>query len=153
MHEAGEIARQMGLALRVEFIRQSTFISTLPTLLKMTRAAGHANVAPMFDFYHFLSGLSKMEDLALLRPGEIAHVHIQDVPDLPRELLDSATRVIPGDGVAPLGLVLQALAKKGYAGPVSVELFLPQFQQGDPFAVAREIREKTEAVMRRALVF
>ena len=152
MHEAGEIARQFGLALRVEFIRQSTFISTLPTLLKMTRAAGHASVAPMFDFYHFLTGWSKMEDLDLLRQGEIAHVHRQDVPDLPRELLDGATRVIPGDGVAPLALVLSALAKKGYAGPLSVELFLPQFQQGDPFAVAREIREKTEAVMRRALV-
>jgi len=38
------------------------------------------------------------------------------------------------------------------AGPLSVELFLPKFQQGDPFEVAREIRQKSEAVMRQARV-
>jgi 2-keto-myo-inositol isomerase len=150
MHEAGEIARQFNLSLRIEFVRTSTFISTLPTLLKMTRAAAHPNLAPMFDCYHFWSGLNKLEDMDLIRPGEIGHAHFQDVPDMPRELLDSSTRVIPGDGVSPLTRILDKLAGKGYAGPLSVELFLPEFQQGDPFEVAREIRRKAEAVMRRA---
>ena len=150
MRAAGEIARQFSLSLRIEFLRSSTFISTLPTLVKMTRAAAHPNVAPMLDCYHFWSGLSKLEDLDALRPGEIQHVHFQDVPDMPRELLDSATRIIPGDGVSPLTRILGKLGDKGYAGPLSVELFLAKFQQADPFAVAREIRQKAEAVMRRA---
>ena len=85
-------------------------------------------------------------------PGEIGHVHFQDTPDLPRELLEQTTRVIPGDGVAPLQTILRKLANKGYAGPLSVELFLPKFTQGDPFEVAREIRQKSEAVMRQARV-
>ena len=34
----------------------------------------------MFDFYHFWSGLNKLEDLDQIRPGEIQHVHFQDVP-------------------------------------------------------------------------
>ena len=38
------------------------------------------------------------------------------------------------------------------AGPLSVELFLPRFQQGDPYEIAREIRMKAEGVMRRARV-
>ena len=150
MHEAGEIARQFNLSLRIEFVRTSTFISTLPTLLKMTRAAAHPNLAPMFDCYHFWSGLNKLEDMDLIWPGEIGHAHFQDVPDIPRELLDSSTRVIPGDGVSPLTRILEKLADKEYAGPLSVELFLPKFQQGDPFEVARETRQKAEAVMRRA---
>ncbi len=135
-----------------EFIRTSTYISTLPTLLKMTRAAAHPNVAPLLDFYHFWSGLNKLEDLDLIRPGEIGHVHFQDVPDIPRELLDSTTRIIPGDGIAPLNRMLRKLAEKEYAGPLSVELFLPKFQQADPFEVAREIRQKAEPVMRQARV-
>ena len=106
----------------------------------------------LFDCYHFWSGQSKFEDLDLLRPGDIGHVHFQDVPDMPRELLDQTTRVIPGDGVTPLVKILRKLAEKGYAGPLSVELFLPKFQQGDPFEVAREIRQKSEAVMRQARV-
>src|SRR5215469_314261 len=152
MREAGDIAKQFNMSLRVEFVRSSSFISTLPTLLKMTRAAAHPNVMPMFDCYHFWSGLNKLEDLDQIRPSEIGHVHFQDVPDIPRELLDNTTRIIPGDGVSPLIHILRKLAEKGYTGPLSVELFLPKFQQGDPFEVAREIRQKAESVMHQAHV-
>lgn len=150
MRAAGDVVRQFEMSLRIEFLRNSTFIATLPTILKMTRAAAHPNVKPMLDCYHFLSGLSKLEDLDLIDNGEIGHVHFQDVPDMPRELLDSSTRAIPGDGVSPLTHVLRKLAEKGYAGPLCVELFLPRFQEGDPYEVAREIRTKAEAVMRAA---
>jgi len=152
MREAGDIAKQFNMSLRIEFVRTSSFISTMTTLLKMTRAAAHPNLAPMFDCYHFWSGLNKLEDLDLIRPSEIGHVHFQDVPDMPRELLDNTTRIIPGDGVSPLIHILRTLADKGYAGPLSVELFLPKFQQGDPFEVAREIRQKAESVMHQARV-
>ena len=69
---------------------------------------------------------------------------------MPRELLDNTTRLIPGDGIAPVERMLRTLAEKGYGGPLSVELFLPQYQKGDPYEVAREIRQKSETVMRRA---
>ena len=136
----------------IEFARNSTFLSTLTSSLKVIREAAHPNVRPMLDCYHFWSGLNKFEDLDLLRPNEVAHVHFQDVPDLPRELLDNTTRIIPGDGVSPLVRILRKLAEKGYSGPLSVELFLPEFQQGDPYEVARRIREKCAAVMRQARV-
>jgi 2-keto-myo-inositol isomerase len=148
MREIGTIAKQAGLLAMIEATRASTFVAALPTMLKMTRAAG--NVAPLLDCYHFWSGPSKLEDLDLIRAGEIGHVHFQDTPDLPRELLEQTTRVIPGDGVAPLTAILRKLASKGYAGALSVELFLPKFTQGDPFEVAREIRQKSEVVMRKA---
>jgi sugar phosphate isomerase/epimerase len=150
MREVGEIASQYKLTFLVEFLRNSTFISTLSTLVRMTREAGHPNLKPLLDFYHFWSGLSKFEDLDALRPGEIGHVHFQDVPDMPRELLDSTTRFIPGDGVSPIERMLRKIAEKGYAGTLSVELFLPKFQQGDPYEVASEIRRKAEPLMRKA---
>ena len=56
----------------------------------------------MLDCYHFWSGLGKFEDLDMLKPGELAHVHFQDTPDIPRELFAQNTRLIPGDGIAPL---------------------------------------------------
>ncbi len=152
MRQVGDIAQQADMIAMAEFVRASSFISTLGTALKMTREAAHPNMKILFDCYHFWSGQSKFEDLDLLRPGDIGHVHFQDVPDMPRELLDQVTRVIPGDGVTPLVKILRKLAEKGYAGPLSVELFLPKFQQGDPFEVAREIRQKSEAVMRQARV-
>jgi len=152
MRDVGETVRAFDMRCSVEFVRSSPYMSTLLTALKATRAAAHPNFGVMFDFYHFWSGLNKLEDMDEIRPGEIHHVHFQDVPDMPRELLDNTSRIIPGDGVSPIVLMLQKLAAKGYAGPLSVELFLPRFSDGDPYEVAREIRQKCEAVMRRAQV-
>jgi sugar phosphate isomerase/epimerase len=152
MREAADVARQHNLIAMIEFVRTSPFISTLSTTLKMTRDAAHPNLRPMLDCYHFWSGMSKFEDLDSLHPGELAHVHFQDVPDMPRELLDNTTRFVPGEGVSPLVRILRKLAEKGYSGPLSVELFLPEFQQGDPYTVASRIREKAEAVMHQARV-
>ena len=150
MRAAGDVARQFGQVMMVEAVRGSTFISTLPTLLRLTREAAHPNLAPLLDCYHFWSGLSKLEDLDLIRQGELGHVHYQDVPDIPREMMDNTTRIIPGDGVSPLNTILRKLAEKGYRGSLSVELFLPRYRDGDPFEVAREIKQKGEAVMRAA---
>ncbi len=152
MRGVGEIAKSFNMIVSVEFLRASLYMSTLLTALKVTREAAHPNFAILFDFYHFWSGLNKLEDMEQIRPGEIQHVHFQDVPDMPRELLDNNSRFIPGDGVSPLDTMLRKLANKGYAGPLSVELFLPKFQQGDPYEVAREIRQKCEAVMSKAEV-
>lgn len=152
IREFGDAAKAHNLTAMIEFARSSTFIATLGTSLKLIREAAHPNVHPMLDCYHFWSGLSKFEDLDTLRPGELAHMHFQDTPDIPRELLDSNTRVIPGDGIAPLVKILQKVAEKGYTGALSVELFIPELQRGDPFEVAGKIKEKAEAVMRQAQV-
>ncbi len=152
IREGGEAASQYKMTAMIEFARNSSFIATLTTSLKLIREAAHPNVHPMLDCYHFWSGLSKFEDLDLLKPGELAHVHFQDVPDMPRELLDNTTRLVPGEGISPLVRILRKLAEKGYSGALSVELFLPEFTQGDPEQVARRIRDKAEGVMRQAKV-
>lgn len=148
--EAGDIAKQFNLTAMIEFARTSTHLATLSSSLKMIREANHSNVRPMLDFFHFWSGLSKFEDLDMIRPGEIAHVHFQDILDTPRELIDNNGRVIPGDGSAPIVAILKKLAEKQYSGPLSVELFLTELTQGDPYEVAARIKQKSEAVMKQA---
>jgi len=147
-----DAAQQFKMKAMVEFVRASTFIATLNTLTNVMRQAAHSNLGIVFDCYHFWSGNNKLDDIDGVRPGEIAHAHFQDVPDIPRELLDQTSRLIPGDGVSPLTKILRKLADKGYSGPLSVELFLPKFQQADPYELSREIRQKAEAVMRQAKV-
>lgn len=146
----GEVTRTFDMIFSVEFVRTSQYMSTLLTALKVAREAAHPNFGVMFDFYHFWSGNNKLEDMDQIGPGEIQHVHFQDVPDIPRELFDNNTRVIPGDGVAPVIPMLRKLADKGYAGPLSVELFIPRFRDGSAYEAAREIKTKCEAVMARA---
>lgn len=150
IRKTAEVARQSKLKVAAEFVRNSTFLASLPTALRLHREAAHPNFGILFDTYHFWSGPSKFEDMDLIKPGEIIHAHLNDTQDLPRELLDLQSRVIPGDGVAPLAKILRKLADKGYAGPISVELFLPKFQQADPFELASEIKRKSEAVFKQA---
>jgi sugar phosphate isomerase/epimerase len=150
IRETGEIAKQFNLTAMIEFARTSTHLSTLRSSLMVIREAAHSHVRPMLDFFHFWSGMSKFEDLDLIRPGEIAHVHFQDILDTPRELIDNNGRVIPGDGNAPIAAILRKLVEKQYSGPLSVELFLMELQQGDPFEVASRIKQRCEAVMRKA---
>lgn len=143
-------AAQFHVKAAAEFVRNSTFMASLPTALRLQREAAHPNFGLVFDCYHFWSGPSKFEDMDLIQPGQIIHAHLNDTQNLPRELLDSQSRVIPGDGVAPLARILRKLAGKGYSGPISVELFLPKFQEADPFELATEIKRKCEAVFRQA---
>jgi sugar phosphate isomerase/epimerase len=150
IREVADVAGQFKLKVAAEFVRNSTFLASLPTALRVHRAAAHPNFGILFDCYHFWSGPSKFEDMDLIKPGEIIHAHLNDTQDLPRELLDLQSRVIPGDGVAPLARILKKLAVGGYGGPISVELFLPKFQEADPFELAKEIKQKCERVFQQA---
>jgi len=150
IRQTADVAGQFHLKVAAEFVRNSTFLASLPTALRLHREAAHPNFGILFDCYHFWSGPSKFEDLDGIRPGEIIHVHLNDTQDLPRELLDLQSRVIPGDGVAPLAGILRKLREKGYTGPMSVELFLPKYQEADPFELAREIKRKSEALFQQA---
>lgn len=152
IREVGEITSEYGLTAMIEFTRTSTHLATLPSVLRAIREAGHPSIRPMLDFFHFWSGLNKFEDLDLLKPSELAHAHFQDLLDGPRELIDNSSRIIPGDGIAPVVRIIRKLVEKEYTGALSVELFRPDIVNADPFEVAREIREKCEAVMREAEV-
>ena len=130
LREAGEIVKPHGVTAMLEFMRGSTFVGSLPTSLNLTRDTAHPNVRSMFDCYHFWAGLSKLEDLEMIHPGEIPHVHFQDVPKLPRELLDASTRDIPGDGVSPLKHILQSSQEKGIFRSDFGRIVLPKAAEG-----------------------
>ncbi len=150
IRRVADVARQFRLKVGAEFVRSSTFLASLPTALRLHRQAAHPNFGIVFDCYHFWSGPSRLEDMDAIRPGEILHAHLNDTPEMPRELLDLQSRVAPGDGVAPLSKILRKLVDRGYTGAITVELFWPQFQQADPFALAKEIKVKSEAIFEQA---
>lgn len=150
IRRVAEAAKQFNLKVGAEFVRNSTFLASLPTALRLHRAAAHPNFGIIFDCYHFWSGPSRMEDMDQIRKGEILHAHLNDTPDMPRELLDLQSRVVPGDGVAPLAAIVRKLVDQGYTGPISVELFYPKYQQADPYVLAKEIHLKSESLFKRA---
>jgi sugar phosphate isomerase/epimerase len=152
MRAGGELAKRYGVTLMLEFTKTSTLASTLPSALKIVRDAAHPNVRVMLDTFHFWAGFSKFEDLELLRDGELAHLHFEDIPsDPPREMLESQQhRTFPGDGNAPLRRIVELLKRKRYSGPVSLEIFqsgTPAIQNMDPFQVATRAKAAIEPLI------
>ncbi len=145
MRDAAEIARPFGVTLMLEFARTSRFAGSLATALWLVRETRHPNYRVMMDTYHFWGGISKFEDLDLLRDGELHQLHFEDVPSTPlRELQGQPHRVFPGEGIAPLRRIIEALKTKKYAGAVSFETFNPEVQQTDPYQVAMRVRKSIE---------
>ncbi len=148
LREAGEIARPFGVSIMLEFSRMSRFVGSLPTALQLVRAADHPHVRVMIDTYHFWGGISKFEDLELLRDGELHHLHFEDVPaDPPREIQGQPNRVYPGEGIAPLRRIVELLKRKKYAGAASLEMFNPAIQSMDPYEVAKRARAAIEPLI------
>ena len=149
MREAAEIARPFGVTLMLEFARTSRFAGSLPTALSLVRETKHPNYRVMMDTYHFWGGISKFEDLELLRDGELHHLHFEDVPATPyRELQGQPHRVFPGEGIAPLRRIIEVLKAKKYTGAVSFETFNPDVQATDPYQVAMRVRKAIEPLIK-----
>ena len=133
-----DLAASYKVRIALEFIARSRLLGSLPSTLNVMRKAAHPNVGVCLDTFHLFAGVSKLEDLDHLRPGEVEHVHFHDVPgSVPRELLADTDRTPPGTGVIPLQRVTGALRRIGYAGALSVELFDPAVQAADPAVTAR----------------
>jgi len=149
MREAAEIAKPFGVTLMLEHARTSRFAGSLPTALKLVRETNHPNYRVMMDTYHFWGGISKFEDLDLLRDGELHHLHFEDVPaDPPREIQGQPHRKFPGEGIAPLRRIVEVLKAKKYAGAVSFETFNPEVQATDPYQVAMRVRATIEPLIK-----
>jgi len=152
MVKGGELAKTYGVMLMLEFAKTSRLANSIQTALQIVREANHPNVRLMMDTFHFYAGVGKIEDLELLRDGELAHLHFEDIPsEPPREQLNSQQhRLFPGEGTAPLKRTIEILKRKGYSGPASMELFqatTPVAQNLDPFQIASKAKAAIEPLI------
>jgi 2-keto-myo-inositol isomerase len=148
LREAADIAGRFDVSLMLEFSKFFTFTNSLSTALTLVRAANHPRVRMMLDTYHLWIGVSKFEDLELLRDGELVHMHFEDTPREPvRELLEQRHRVLPGEGIAPLKRIVDLVKRKHYAGALSVELMDPSFHAMDPYQLALKVRAAVEPLL------
>lgn len=137
LREAAGIAADYNVSLGIEFIKGHPILGCLPTALDLVRRAACPNVGVLFDFFHFYAGLSKLEDLDALAPGDLMFVHVNDAPPIAREMLTDAHRVWLGQGCFPLRAFRRQLERVNYDGGVSIELFRRDTWAQDPYEVAR----------------
>jgi len=134
--QAAQWAAAFAVRLALEFRGSASFCSSLDTALALIAQCGQANVGVNLDVFHYYTGPSKFEDLALLSKDNLAFVQLSDVLGVPRELATDADRILPGEGDFRLPSIVQQLHAVGYEGWVSLELFNPTLWQLKPAQVA-----------------
>jgi sugar phosphate isomerase/epimerase len=136
MKQAAQWAAGAKVRLALEFRARSIFCASLDTAVSLIAQCGEPNVGVCLDLFHYYTGPSKFEDIALLTPANLAFVQVSDVAGVPRELASDADRVLPGDGDFRLEPIIEQLRQIGYEGWVSLELMNPTLWQVPAASVA-----------------
>ena len=147
-----DIGVQYGVDPQLELWGFSRLLSKLSEVAYVAIESGSPRAGILCDSYHLYKGGNDYEMIRMLS-GDSMHVfHINDYPATPeRKDITDAQRVLPGDGVAPLGTLLRGLRDIGYRGVLSVELFNREYWNQDALLVARMAFEKTREVVQKAL--
>jgi 2-keto-myo-inositol isomerase len=112
-------------------------VSTLGEDAQIVKAVNRKNVGMVLDTFHFYAGGSSIDTIRNVDKEKLFIFHINDAEKLPREELQDAHRVYPGEGVIPLKEIVSGLKGIGYDGPVSLEMFRPEYWARPPEEVAR----------------
>lgn len=147
-----ELGDQIGVVPQVEIWGSSRSLSRLGEAVLVAIECGHAKACLLADVYHLYKGGSNMRGFQLLAGTAMHVLHFNDYPaNPPRSDITDGHRVFPGDGVAPLKVLLRELQRIGYRGMLSLELFNREYWKQDPLTVARTGLEKMRAVVRSSL--
>lgn len=130
LQPVAEVLAEHGLRLGLEFIgpyhlrvaNPHEFIYSPGLMLELGAAIG-PNVGLLVDVFHCHTANVTWEHLASIPKEKIVLAHFNDAPRIPVAEVHDQKRLLPGEGVIDLRAFVDALAKTGYAGPVSVEVF------------------------------
>lgn len=147
VREVGDIAREHGVRLAVEFNSQAEQLNALGPMREVVTRAGHPSVGLLLDSYHMERSGGSPRDIEDLRPEEIAYVQYSDVPRTGLEPGKALDRLPPGQGSVPFKEFFAAFQRKGYTGYASYEAPNPAAWKRPPEDVAREALAATRAAL------
>ncbi|MBV9215286.1 MAG: sugar phosphate isomerase/epimerase, partial [Acidobacteria bacterium] len=148
LNDLADIAEPYGIKIGFEFLGEANnSVRTLDLGSKIVNIVDRGSVGNVMDSYHFYAGDSSFEAIDALDPNKLFIFHINDAEDLPKSELNDSKRLYPGLGILPIKEIKKRLDQIGYDGPVSVEIFRPEYWERDPFEVAKEAKDATEKVL------
>lgn len=146
-----ETGDQVGVIPQLEVWGFSKNLSRLGEVMYVVGETRHPKACLLLDIYHIYKGGSDFSGLNLLSGHALQVFHVNDYPaSPPREQISDADRVYPGDGVAPMSKILNAIAGNGRQIVLSLELFNREYWKQDPLVVAKTGLEKMQAAVKKA---
>jgi len=134
-------AASHGLRVLLEFMPEGS-VPDLATALAIVRATGAANLAVMFDTWHFFRTGGTLHDLEDLAPGEVGGLQASDAPAAQQGVIEARlnTRLLPGEGAIPVAAVIDRVLAGDPEAFIGIEVFsddLNHLPLGEAAAAAR----------------
>lgn len=148
--QATDLASTFGVRLALEFRSTVRWCACLPTAAALVGSIDSPHLGVCLDLFHYYTGPSKFEDLALLTNGNLFAVQLCDLAGVARELAADADRILPGEGDFQLAPIIEHLKHIGYQGYVTTELMNPAIWKMKPVQVAEAAYTCTRMLLGQA---
>ena len=146
-----EVGDQTGVVPQLEIWGFSKNLSRLGEVMYVVGESGHPKACLLLDIYHLYRGGSDFTGLDLMSDSALQVFHVNDYPATPpRDKMNDADRVFPGDGIAPMSRILNAIGGNGRSVVLSLELFNRDYWKLDPLEVAKTGLAKMKASVEKA---
>ena len=144
----GEIAKQHGVRLCIEFNSAHPVIKNLQAGAEIVELANHSHCGLLLDAYHMERSGSGGRGFESYPAQKIFAFQFSDVPDAPPSAANRPTdRLAPGKGKVRWREVFRLLKEKNYAGYLSYEAPNPDHWSRPAEEVAREALEATRKLL------
>ena len=144
LKELAGLAEPYGIKLALEFVgHPECTINTFEQAYDIVQTVDNSNVGLVLDCFHFHAMNSSIEALKQADISKVFILHMDDTEDFPIGSLVDEDRVWPGHGGIDLERILSVLKEKGFDGPVTVELFRPEYYKMPAEEVVIKAKETT----------
>ncbi|NUP75601.1 MAG: sugar phosphate isomerase/epimerase and 4-hydroxyphenylpyruvate domain-containing protein [Sinomonas sp.] len=133
LHGLAELAADHGVKVAYEALAWGTYVNDFEHAWRLVADADHPHLGTCLDTFHILSRGWDTEPIERIPGEKIFFVQVADAPKLSLDVLSWSRhyRVFPGEGQFDLPKFLGHVARTGYNGPVSLEVFNDTFRQAD----------------------
>jgi sugar phosphate isomerase/epimerase len=142
-----EIGKQTGVMPILEMWGSSPNLKKISQVLYVVSECGDKSARILMDIFHIFKGGSSFDSVSFVGKPAIDIIHLNDYPAgiLPSKISEP-DRIYPGDGIAPIRQVLQAIKDPDKPIVLSLELFNESYYKQDALAVAQTGLAKMKAV-------
>ncbi|RSZ64207.1 sugar phosphate isomerase/epimerase and 4-hydroxyphenylpyruvate domain-containing protein [Corynebacterium hylobatis] len=133
LRRAGELAERHDVRIAYEALAWGRFVNDFEHAHRVVELADHPRVGTCLDTFHILSRGWSTDAVESIPADRIFFVQLADAPRLSMDVLSWSRhhRVFPGEGDFDLVKFMRHLARSGYDGPVSLEIFNDSFRKAD----------------------
>jgi 2-keto-myo-inositol isomerase len=144
---AAEIASKFSVRLGYEFVAyENRIINTLAESLNgLSRWS--SDIGLVLDVFHLFRTGESITQIPDRLMNRVWIFHVNDAPQMPLSALKDSDRVFPGEGVVNVKEALAELESKGFAGPVSLELFNANYWKRPTTVILKRSWDNLESLL------